>query len=112
MPEEERQPDWAAWVDQTELGIMSGRCWTQLQRPLRAVPVLEDALSDFDDSHARDKSLYLSWLAEAYLMAGEVEHAAAVASRALDLFTGVASLRPRRRFFPLLVRPGTGAWRS
>ncbi|MBW1596694.1 XRE family transcriptional regulator [Streptomyces sp. JJ38] len=91
------QPDWAAWVDRDELRIMTGRCWTELRRPLRAVPVLEDVLARYDDTHARDKSLYLSWLAESYLAAREVEQAAMVASRALDLSAGVASVRPRQR---------------
>ncbi|MFE7158931.1 hypothetical protein [Streptomyces sp. NPDC057636] len=71
-------PDWAAWVDQDEADIMKGRCWTELRRPLRAVPVLEAVLARFDDAQARDKSLYLSWLAESYLAAGGVEQAAVV----------------------------------
>ncbi|MDK1344182.1 XRE family transcriptional regulator [Streptomyces sp. 378] len=99
-----RQPDWVAWVDQTELEIMTGRCWTELRRPLRAVPVLEAALARYDDDHARDKSLYLSWLADSYLTAGEVEQAAAVTGRALDLASGVASVRPRQRLSPVLQR--------
>ncbi|MEU0588260.1 XRE family transcriptional regulator [Streptomyces sp. NPDC006132] len=99
-----RQPDWVAWVDQTELDIMTGRCWTELRRPLRAVPVLEAALARYDDAHARDKSLYLSWLADSYLTAGEVEQAAAVTGRALDLASGVASVRPRQRLAPVLQR--------
>jgi hypothetical protein len=37
--------------------------------------VLEAALTRYDDTHARDKSLYLSWLADSYLTAGEVEQA-------------------------------------
>ncbi|WP_242606515.1 helix-turn-helix domain-containing protein [Protofrankia symbiont of Coriaria ruscifolia] len=95
--DEEPQPDWAAWVDRDELAVMTGRCWAELRRPLRAVPVLEDVLGRFDDTHARDKSLYLSWLADAYLAADEVEHAAAVVERALDLSSGIASVRPRQR---------------
>ncbi|MEJ8657452.1 helix-turn-helix transcriptional regulator [Streptomyces sp. MS1.AVA.4] len=98
------QPDWVSWVDHNELLIMSGRCWTELRRPLRAVPVLETALAAYDDSHARDKSLYLSWLADAYLAAGEVEQAAEVTGHALDLINGVASVRPRRRLDPVLRR--------
>ncbi|MFF5984436.1 XRE family transcriptional regulator [Streptomyces olindensis] len=98
----EPQPDWAAWVDQTELDIMTGRCWTELRRPLRAVPVLTRALDRFNDHHARDKALYLSWLADAYVAAGEVEEAAQVAARAWDLSTGVASVRPRQRLAPVL----------
>lgn len=96
------QPDWAAWVDRTELDIMTGRCWAELRRPLRAVPVLEAALARYEDSHARDKALYSSWLAQAYLTAGEVEPAAAVVSRALALADGVASVRPRQRLEPVL----------
>ncbi|MFC9637150.1 XRE family transcriptional regulator [Streptomyces mirabilis] len=100
------QPDWAVWVDETELQIMTGRCWTELNRPLRAVPVLENALARFDDAHARDKSLYLSWLATSYLTAGEVEQAASVTGSALDLSSGVASVRPRERLAPVLQRLG------
>ncbi|MFC9682583.1 XRE family transcriptional regulator [Streptomyces sp. NPDC056948] len=102
----EPQPDWAAWVDQTELDIMTGRCWTELRRPLRAVSVLEVALARYDDSHARDKALYLSWLAGSYLTAGEVEQAATVTGRALGLASGVASVRPRQRLAPVLQRLG------
>lgn len=91
------QPAWSAWVDQVELDIMAGRCWTELRRPLRAVPLLVRGLGRFDDAHARDASLYSTWLAEAYTTAGEVEEAARVTGRALELADGVASPRPRRR---------------
>ncbi|MCJ0873488.1 XRE family transcriptional regulator [Streptomyces sp. AP-93] len=100
------QPDWASWVDRVELMIMTGRCWTELGRPLRAVPVLESALDQFDDNNARDKSLYLTWLAEAYLQGGEIEEAASVVHRSLDLAAGVASVRPRQRIAPALHRLG------
>ncbi len=98
------QPDWAAWVDRNELQIMTGRCWTELRRPLRAVPVLEDALARYEDTHARDKSLYLSWLADSYMSAGEVEQAASTARHSLELSAGVASVRPRQRIEPTLRR--------
>ena len=81
---------------------MTGRCWTELRRPLRAVPVLEAVLAEFDDTHARDKALYLSWLADAYLTAGEIEQAATVTDRVIDLSTGVASVRPMQRIMPIL----------
>ncbi|MCF0091941.1 sporulation protein [Micromonospora sp. MH99] len=96
------QPDWSSWVDEQELQIMAGRCWTELRRPLRAVPLLEDALRGFDDAHARDKALYSCWLADAYLTAGEIEAAAGIADRVLSLSTGVASVRPRQRLQPIL----------
>lgn len=98
-------PDWASWAhNQTELEIIAGRCWTELRRPLRAVPALESAMAKYDDSHARDKSLYLSWLADAYLDAGEVEHAATSLGRAFDLSSNVASARPQQRLGAVLDR--------
>ncbi|WP_069885288.1 hypothetical protein [Streptomyces luteocolor] len=106
------QPDWAAWVDRTEVDIMTGRCWAELRRPLRAVPVLEAALARYDDSHARDKALYSSWLAQAYLTAGEAEQAAAVVSRALALSEGVASVRPRKRLAPVIADLSAARYRT
>jgi transcriptional regulator with XRE-family HTH domain len=90
-------PDWVFWVNEAEIDIMAGRCWTELRRPLRAVPVLEQVLSGFDDTHARDKALYLTWLAASYLHAHEVEQAATTLSRATDLAAGVSSVRPAAR---------------
>ncbi|MCH0555827.1 helix-turn-helix domain-containing protein [Streptomyces sp. MUM 16J] len=98
------QPDWSAWVDAAELDIMAGRCWTELRRPLRAVPFLLRGLGGFDDAHARDKALYLTWLAEAYATAGEIEEAAAAAVRASELADGVASTRPRQRIGRVVER--------
>ncbi|WP_414942701.1 hypothetical protein [Amycolatopsis sp. cmx-11-51] len=49
------EPDWVFWVDAAEIDIMAGRCWTELRRPLRAVPVLERVLGEFDDTHARTR---------------------------------------------------------
>jgi transcriptional regulator with XRE-family HTH domain len=90
-------PDWAAWADEREQRIIEGRSWAALRRPLRAVPILESVLADYEDFHARDKSLYLLWLAGAYVDAGEVEAAALTVGRALDLAENVASARPARR---------------
>ncbi|HEY3478726.1 MAG TPA: XRE family transcriptional regulator [Streptomyces sp.] len=90
-------PDWVFWVNEAEIDIMAGRCWTELRRPLRAVPVLEQVLAGFDDTHARDKALYLTWLATSYVHAHEVEQAAATLARAADLAAGVGSVRPAVR---------------
>lgn len=98
------EPDWVFWVDDTELQIMAGRCWTELRRPLRAVHLLEDVLARYEDTHARDKALYLTWLATAYQDAGEPEQAAAVTGRAFDLAWGVGSVRPAARMATVLQR--------
>ncbi|MFE4977548.1 helix-turn-helix transcriptional regulator [Kitasatospora sp. NPDC056651] len=98
------EPDWVYWVDADEIAIMTGRCWAELHRPLRAIPALESALSRYDDTRARDKALYLSWLASAYLDAGEIEHSVAITGKVLDLSHGLASTRPAGRSRILLHR--------
>lgn len=97
-------PDWTYWVDTAEVKIMAGRCWTALHRPLRAVPVLEDTLAAYDGTHAREKAFYSTWLAEAYLDAGEPEQAAYIAGQVLEAASGVASARPRARAAVLMHR--------
>jgi hypothetical protein len=95
-------PDWASWVDWTEVQIMTGRCLTRLGRAELAIPVLNAALGGFDDRQARDKALYLTWLAEARIATGDIEHAAAVTGHAISLANGVASVRPAQRVAFLL----------
>jgi tetratricopeptide (TPR) repeat protein len=101
-----RTPDYAAWIDETELAIMTGRCWSHLRRPLRAVPVLESALSRYSDAHSRDKALYMSWLADSYIDAGEIEQAAEVVKTSLEIMGNVASVRPRQRLVAVAGRLG------
>jgi tetratricopeptide (TPR) repeat protein len=97
-------PDWAAWMDHNQVKIIAGRCWTELHLPLRAVPVLESGLAAYDDIHARDKALYLTWLADSYIDAAEIEHAASVIGRVLDLSAGIGSVRPRQRALAVIRR--------
>jgi transcriptional regulator with XRE-family HTH domain len=94
---EHRQPDddpeWTYWLDEAEVEIMAGRVWTQLARPLRAVPILERATAGYGDDTGRETSLYLTWLAESLLQANEVERAADAATRALRLSRNASSAR-------------------
>jgi hypothetical protein len=89
-------------VDQTEVQIMTGCCLTRLGRAELAIPVLEAALGSFDDRQARDKALFLTWLAEARIASGDIEHAAAVTGQVISLANGVASVRPAQRVAVLL----------
>ncbi|GAA4462652.1 transcriptional regulator [Phytohabitans houttuyneae] len=86
-------PPWTYWLSLEEVEIMAGRVWTELRRPLRAVPILERATAGYDDSAARETSLYLTWLAESLLQAGEIERSAETASRALGLSLRAGSVR-------------------
>ncbi|MEV5836880.1 hypothetical protein [Nocardia sp. NPDC052112] len=90
-------PHWCAWVDHAELDIMTGRVWSVLRQPDKATGPLERALAGYPDQWARDKSLYLTWLADAYLDAGNEAEAIAAADRALALAGRVASVRPLAR---------------
>ncbi|MFC5907891.1 helix-turn-helix transcriptional regulator [Streptacidiphilus monticola] len=81
-------PTYLYWVDAGELQVMEARVYTELRRPLRAVPLLSDVLSPYDASHARELALYLSWLAVAYADANEPEAAAQTTARMLTLADG------------------------
>ncbi|MBF4997028.1 XRE family transcriptional regulator [Nocardia sp. BSTN01] len=90
-------PPWCAWVDQSELDIMTGRVWSVLRRPDQAIGPLERALATYPDHWARDKALYLSWLADAYIDAGADTAAVSTTEQALALAGRVASARPVAR---------------
>ncbi len=78
-------PSYLYWMDAGELQVMEARVYTELRRPLRAVPLLTDVLGRYDASHSRELALYLSWLAVAYADANEPEAAAETTSRMLTL---------------------------
>jgi hypothetical protein len=93
----EDDPVWVYWLDEAEIDIMAGRVWTQLQRPLRAVPILERATAGYGAETGRETALYLTWLAEALVQANEIERAADVASRAVRLSRKAGSDRVDQR---------------
>lgn len=92
------------WVDAGELQVMEARVYTELRRPLRAVPLLTDVLARYDSTHTRELALYLSWLAVAYADANEPEEAARTAQRMLEMSADVASDRTAGRAQVVLRR--------
>ncbi len=76
---------------------MTGRVWSVLRQPDKTTAPLEQALSAYPDHWARDKALYLTWLADAYLDSGNETQAITVTDQALTLAEGVASVRPLAR---------------
>lgn len=100
----EDEPRYLYWVDANELQVMEARAYTELHRPLRAVPLLTDVLSRYDTTHTREFALYLSWLVVALADANEPEEAAHAAGRLLDLSADVASDRTARRTRVVLSR--------
>jgi len=103
-------PLWAYWLDETEISVMAGRCWTELARPLRAVPTLRCAIAGYSVELARETCLYLTWLAEALVQAREVEEAAATGLRALELSSNAGSPRAGERVVG--VRESLRPWRG
>jgi transcriptional regulator with XRE-family HTH domain len=106
----DRQPDepvWTYWLSDQEAQIMAGRVWTQLRRPLRAVPILDRAIAGYGEDTGRETALYLTWHAEALLQAHEIDQAAHTAQRALSLSGMAGSVRARRRVRTLIeaMRP-------
>ncbi|MCO5972139.1 helix-turn-helix domain-containing protein [Actinoallomurus sp. WRP6H-15] len=97
-------PPYLYWVDESELRIMEARVHVELRRPLRAVPVLTEVLGRYDDTHARELALYLSWLAVALTDANEPEEAARTARRMLELSADMPSERTVRRSQTVLTR--------
>ncbi|MFG2812359.1 hypothetical protein [Streptomyces sp. NPDC048410] len=98
------EPAYLYWVDAGELQVMESRVYTELHRPLRAVPLLRDVLGRYDATHTRELALYLSWLAVAYADANEPEEAAATAERMLTLSADIASERTAERGRVVLAR--------
>ncbi|MEV7378338.1 helix-turn-helix transcriptional regulator [Streptomyces lydicus] len=90
-------PDYLYWVDSGELRVMEARVYTELKRPLRAVPVLRDVLSGYNAEHTREVALYLSWLVIALADANEPEDAAHEAGRVMTIAADVASERTAER---------------
>ena len=97
-------PRWAYWVNRAELEVMDARVFTELRKPLRAVPLLTDVLGRYDATHARELALYRSWLAVALADANEPEQAAAEALRVIDLSGDLASDRTAVRTRTVLER--------
>ncbi|MZE77893.1 helix-turn-helix domain-containing protein [Streptomyces sp. SID5475] len=90
-------PQYLYWVEAGELQVMEARVYTELKRPLRAVPLLREVLARYNATHARELALYLSWLAVALADANEPEEAAATAQRVMTLSADVASERTAER---------------
>lgn len=90
-------PRWAYWVSREELEVMDARVYTELRRPLRAVPLLTDVLARYEATHTRELALYRSWLAVALADANEPEQAAKEAQHVIELSGDLASERTAER---------------
>ena len=90
-------PPWTYWLSADEVDVMAGRVWTELRQPARAMPILERAIACYGSDVPRETALYLTWLAEALVQAGDVAAAADRATEALRLARKAHSRRTRER---------------
>jgi transcriptional regulator with XRE-family HTH domain len=93
----EDDPDWVYWLNREEIDVMAGRCFTELKQPARAEHLLRSATSDYNGALIRENSLYLSWLAEDYILLKEIDIAAEIATRVLELGSRANSARTDER---------------
>jgi hypothetical protein len=94
------------WLTEDEITIMAGRCYVELDQPDRAIPLLTGVLARYDERQTRESALYTSWLAEAHIQAGDVEHATALAQHTLELSSSTSSARGDDRVTLLAQRLG------
>jgi len=76
---------------------MAGRCFTELKQPARAEHLLRSATSGYDNALIRENSLYLSWLAEDYILLNEIDLAAEIATQVLEFGSRANSARTDER---------------
>ena len=102
----EDDPDWVYWLNREEIDVMAGRCFTELKQPVEAEPLLRSATSGYDNALIRENALYLSWLAEDYILLNEIDVAAETATHVLELGSRANSARTdeRLRYLARLLR--------
>jgi transcriptional regulator with XRE-family HTH domain len=100
--DQDRDPDWVYWVSSAVLAADAGRAHLELGLARDAAADLSAGLELFGTSQPRNRALHLTSLAQAQLMAGEVERAAMTTDAALALATATESRRITERLRSLL----------
>ena len=91
------EPEWTYWLSRDEITVMAARCWTRLGQPGKAAPLIASALTRYGPGQTREQALYWSFLAEAYLHAGQRAEAAQALSAADTYAARTSSARVDER---------------
>ncbi|QOC93517.1 XRE family transcriptional regulator [Micromonospora craniellae] len=78
------------------LAAQEGEGWLRLQQADKAIGSFTAAVNEWPERYRRERGVYLSRTAHAYLAASEPGHAATVAAEALTVATTTGSARVRR----------------
>jgi transcriptional regulator with XRE-family HTH domain len=87
------EPEWTYWLDRDEITVMAARCWTRLGQPGKAAPLIADVLTRYGQDQTREQALYWSFLAQAYLNAGQRAEAAQALATASSYAARTSSAR-------------------
>ncbi|ATL71594.1 helix-turn-helix domain-containing protein [Nocardia terpenica] len=91
------EPEWVYWLNRTEIDVMAGRCFVELDDPHDAQRLLSRAIAAYPPDHAREVALYRTWLAEAYARSGNLDAARVTAQQARQAAERASSSRLDRR---------------
>lgn len=91
------EPEWVYWLNRVELDVMAGRCLIELGAPDKAQPLLSSAIATYPAEHAREVALYLSWLAESHVRAGDFDAAREALERGRSYSSAMPSARTDNR---------------
>ncbi|GAB3160113.1 hypothetical protein GCM10027290_65800 [Micromonospora sonneratiae] len=83
------------------LNAHEGEGWLRLNKPSKAVSCFTTAVNEWPESYRRERGMYLSRTAHAYLAASEPDQAAHAAGEALALAAATGSARIRRNALAL-----------
>ncbi|MEO3753624.1 hypothetical protein [Streptomyces sp. B6B3] len=78
-------PAWIYYFDRAELHAQAGACFSDLDQPKDAEPLLAQALDTQDRSYVRDRTIYLIRAARTHLQAGHLDAACDLAGQAATL---------------------------
>lgn len=87
------EPGWVYWLNRHEIDVMAGRCLIELGQPSAAKPLLLGAIEAYSPDLAREKALYMTWLAESQANAGELDEARLTLEQARTVSGSVQSSR-------------------
>lgn len=102
--------DLAFYCTPEYLEMEAAHCWVELGHPDRAISTLQHGLAEWQAEYHRDLGLCLARLAVAHASDGQIEHALAVAGRALEIARETKSHRTAAQLARIpAILAGSGA---
>jgi hypothetical protein len=97
-------------LDARTLTAARGFCATELKLPTVSIPALHQGVSQVEPIPSKWRALVLSYLAENYILTGEIEQACGVAGEAFDVGMQLQSDRVLKRV--ARIRRGLAPWKE